>query len=300
MLTPHESWHKNQRKSDAPDSVSPWERSFELWSLLAMIKTYAHQLSDIAAQLACHPIVLVALHQEGIQKVSDFYIAEVQKQLEEAKGLCAELGMRASLIQVNRLLDELVHHDNHSLALAIKETNGRIIDELSGVFFFHVPFRRTEFYDKPWCGDKVETAFRSAIKDIREAGNSFALGRYSAAVFHCMGILQRGLYALANDVKVEFKTGIELENWKNIIDRLETTIDALLKNIEQKQQKGTEKDATLAFYSHLAMEFRYFKNAWRNYVAHLREVYDEQDAKTVLEHVRTFMQRLSERLRHEP
>jgi hypothetical protein len=276
-----------------------WERSLELWSLFAMIKTYAHELADVASQLGAHPIALAALHEQGLEKVPEFFVQEIRSKLEIIEPLCAELGMRSALIQVKRVLKDLSVYDTHSLAMEIKETHGRIVDELSGVYFFHVPERMLEFYDKPWCGDKVETAFGSANKDIREAGNSFALGRSSAAVFHCMGILQRGLYALAKEVNVQFKAGIELENWKNIIDKLEVEVDILLKDIEQKHPKSSEKDATLAFYSRLAMEFRYFKNAWRNYIAHLREVYDEQDARMVMEHVRSFMQRLAERLHEE-
>jgi hypothetical protein len=265
---------------------------------MEMINTYAHQLAEIASQLGVHPVTLAALHQYGTESVPEFYAAEVRKLLEAAKPLCAELGLRSSLIQVDRVLVDLPHHHTRGLAMAVKETHGRIVDELSAVYFFHVPTNRVEFYDKPWCGEGVEKAFPTAITDIREAGKAFALGRWSAAVFHAMGILQRGLYALATDVHVEFKAGFELENWKNIIDKIQSAIDDRLKDTEGKPKSGA-KDETLTFYSRVAIEFQYFRNAWRNHVAHLREVYDEEHTQTVLTHVKQFMTRLAERLSEE-
>jgi hypothetical protein len=267
---------------------------------MTVIKTYAHQLAQIATEIGTLPIGLAALHQQGIEKVPDVIGTEARKKIEAAKPLCAELGMRSSLIQINRVLDEeWQYYSTHSLAMALKETTARIIDDLSGVNFFYVPSRREEFYDQPWCGEKVETAFPSAITDIREGGKAFALGRWSASVFHAMGILQRGLYALARDLQVEFKAGFELENWKNIIDKLQVAIDDRLKAVEQTQSKGMAKDEVLTFYSRVAMEFQYFRHAWRNHVAHLREVYDEEHAHTVLTHVKQFMRRLAERLQEQ-
>jgi hypothetical protein len=53
-----------------------------------------------------------------------------------------------------------------------------------------------------------------------------------------------------------------------VIDRIE----AKIREREKALKRGQEKDATLKFYSQAAVQFRYFKDAWRNHVAHLREV----------------------------
>jgi hypothetical protein len=140
--------------------------------------------------------------------------------------------------------------------------------------------------------ESIIKAFPSISGDVIEACECYALDRNSASVFHSMGILQRGLYALANDLEVEFKEGIELENWKNIIDRIEAKIRSL-----EAMKKGKEKDAQLKFYSEAAVQFRYFKDAWRNHVAHQREEYDSDQAHSVLIHVRDFMAQLATRLK---
>jgi hypothetical protein len=46
-----------------------------------------------------------------------------------------------------------------------------------------------------------------------------------------------------------------------------------------------------------ATEFRYFASVWRNHIAHARGNYDENDAKKVLDHVRSFMETIATKLR---
>jgi hypothetical protein len=52
----------------------------------------------------------------------------------------------------------------------------------------------------------------------------------------------------------------------------------------------------MQFLSEAAKEFFYFKDGWRNYVAHGRAAYDEHQALGVLEHTRSFMNHLATRL----
>ena len=107
-----------------------------------------------------------------------------------------------------------------------------------------------------------------------------------------MRILEIGLRALANDLKVTFPSPIELENWQSIIEKIESEIRQV-----NQQPKGLQKSHDLQFYSEAAKEFRYFKDAWRNHVSHSREKYVETEAFRVLSHVKDFMQHLATRLK---
>ena len=276
--------------------AAPWGRTLALWSLLAMIKTYAHELADIASQLGTHPIALAGLHLGGTEKVPDFYFAEIRRLLEAAKPLCAELGMSASLIQVNRLLNDLPHHDTQGLAMAVKETHGRIIDELSAVHFFHVPANKVEFYDKPWFGESVEDRFHKAVDDMREATKCFALGRYSGVVLHCMGIVQAGLEELAKDLRV--KIDIQVDDWNNIITKIEGGRDRKKKKTLGSGIPTTRQKSRWAklepFYSDVIGEVRAMKNAWRNPGFHFRRRdFDEPKAREVLDRIKDFMRNLA-------
>ena len=147
------------------------------------------------------------------------------------------------------------------------------------------------FKQEALFGEKVNEEFDGAIVDIREAGTCYALGRYTASVFHLMRVLEIALHKLANDLGVAFPAAIELENWHNIIEKIESAI----RDREKQLPKGMQKSAEMQYYSEAAKEFRYFKDAWRNHVSHSRVEYDIHDATKIMEHVREFMQHLAKK-----
>jgi HEPN domain-containing protein len=136
-------------------------------------------------------------------------------------------------------------------------------------------------------GEPVSDKFSSAVFDIEETGNCFALGRWTACVFHSMRVLERGLHALATDLGVPYK----VEAWGGVLKDIEKAIQGV-----QSVGHASPKWSNLGFYSESALEFRYFKDAWRNHVMHGQQTYDEGKAKIIMEHVQNFMQRLAERL----
>ena len=80
-----------------------------------------------------------------------------------------------------------------------------------------------------------------------------------------------------------------------MIDNIESKISDL-----RSLPKGQAKDDLLTFYSEGAVQFRYFKDAWRNHVAHLREEYDRDQARSILTHTCDFMEHLAKNLREIP
>jgi hypothetical protein len=138
----------------------------------------------------------------------------------------------------------------------------------------------------------VLDAFPAAGPDILAAVDLWALDHSTASVFHLMRVLEHGLRALAENVGRSF----DVQNWQNIIDEIESEIRTQAKTLP----KGLEKSERLRFLSEAAKEFMYFKDGWRNYVSHNRSTYDEYQARSVLEHVRTFMMVLSTQLGETP
>jgi hypothetical protein len=141
-----------------------------------------------------------------------------------------------------------------------------------------------------WTRD-WETAIKSfplAKSEIVAGVDLWSLGHWTASVFQFMRVLEYGLRALATDVGKNF----DIQNWQNIIEEIEAEIRSLGKSLS----RGAEKNERLQFLSEAAKEFVYFKDGWRNYVSHGRGVYDKHQARSVMEHVRTFMSTLSSRL----
>ena len=204
----------------------------------------------------------------------------------------------ASLDRLDRVVEYSRDPDCHIDDLADKITAllEALEDELKRKIFLYLPSEFADFYQHP---EKVfpETlkSFPSAADDIREACRCYALEANSACVFHCMGIVQRGLYALAVELKVELKFPLHLAEWQTIIDSIEKKIEPM-----RDGPRGTAKDDQLSYYSECASQFRYFKDAWRNHIAHMRENYSQSQARTVLSHVQEFMECLFRRIKEIP
>lgn len=138
---------------------------------------------------------------------------------------------------------------------------------------------------KDW--QNVLPQFASTLVDVEEAGRCFALGRFTASVFHSMRILEIGLAALGK----EFGVATDKTNWGTIIQNIQNEIE-----VKSKAQGAGWADQQ--FYSEATLDFRFFKDAWRNHVMHVHLPVDEGKAKVISDRVRHFMHHLATKL-HE-
>jgi hypothetical protein len=199
------------------------------------------------------------------------------------------LDLNATLLDIQYVWNHAHTWPAKEIATNLKGLRWKIEQELRSRFFLYLDQKAAElFADEAPFGESVATAFPSAKFDVREAAQSYATGRHTACVFHCMCVLERGLAALAADVGKTF----DRQQWHNIIEEIESEV----RNIAKTGPKTAEKDERVQWLSEAAKEFFYFKDGWRNYVAHGRSRYDGSQALSAFEHVRTFMQRLATKL----
>lgn len=159
------------------------------------------------------------------------------------------------------------------------------------VFLFVVP-EDANLYRSPLASFSLTWgAYPSTRPEIDEACRCYALGRYTACVFHCMAILQSGLYALAGAAGATLRYPIELAEWQDVLSAIEKKIEPM-----RNEPRSAARDERVKFFSECAVQFRYFKDAWRNHVAHMRETYDRDQTHSILLHVRDFMEKLSTRV----
>jgi len=189
---------------------------------------------------------------------------------------CMQCENKAFSLTVGRLAEKLAAIDYVFKSQCNKQTFFRLSREESSMFSSAEPF-----------GPKVAKAFPSteSVYEISEATKAYVLSRYTASVFHLMRVLEKGLKALADKLAVPFSIPFEYQNWQNIIEQIESRIKDL-----EKQKAGQQKTEELKSYSEIAKQFRYFKDAWRNHVAHSRETYGPEQAMSIRRHVSEFMQ----------
>jgi hypothetical protein len=104
-------------------------------------------------------------------------------------------------------VDLLKRRLNDGIVLAALAMNFQLLQETIEIefksrLFLFLPLDDASIYKEPANQfPRTRLAFGSATNDIEEAYRCHALDRYTASVFHCMGILQYGLYSLAVNLK---------------------------------------------------------------------------------------------------
>jgi HEPN domain-containing protein len=152
--------------------------------------------------------------------------------------------------------------------------------------FFFIPPERAPYYSvnmlafdttlgkamKPFA--VAIQSFPSAEEDVREAGNCFALGRYTATVFHLMRVVEVGLTAISNAKGIPSARN---PNWGTCLAEIE---------------KAARNDPSL---KEPALFLRGVKDLWRNPTMHVERTYSEEEARSILNAVEAFMVHLATR-----
>lgn len=283
-------------------------RPFQLVNLLDMIQFYAEYLHLTSSLISEKNVASKNL--EFLEKSKPF----TPEQLEESKGnvlralklvrvYCQRIGLDFTLMYIDTKQEELERAFSMRAAVILwDELLIHIENELSRRLFMLIPHEDAKNYEQEELfGAEVRANFESASDDIKEAGNCYAVSRYTACVFHCMRVLEKGLHALVHDLNNRFSAGItfpraiEATSCRIIIDQIELAVTRPTR-IQMLTPQPTPEE--LIFYSKAAKEFEHFREAWRNEVSHSRRSYDENESKAVMGHVKAFMQHLATKL-HE-
>jgi hypothetical protein len=209
------------------------------------------------------------------RELRDILNLEVKERQEEIPplGRCVELHPQAA--------DQYYHH--------VVALINRLKDELSAKMIMTVPSGKVGYFDGSNNAFPlpIQNNFPSAEYDMEEAGKCFALGRYTASVFHLMRILEVGLNTMATSLGLTVAP-----NWNRAITDIENEIASR----SYATHPGWRVDEP--FYSEAATHFRLVKNAWRNHTMHIKEKYDEERARDIFNSVSAFMRHLATKL-HE-
>jgi hypothetical protein len=263
-------------------------------SILAMVNFHLAALCRLFAQLMLEVVTLGTAIEQAPQ-VGRIKIDEAEEKRTrgwlKVASLAADQGEWKAVhdrIEIfGRKLDRGIN--NQDLLSELRVLKETIDKGLEWQLIYRYPTAKNHILSN-WKADwaHILEKFPSTSPDIVAGVDLWALGHSTASVFHFMRVLEHGLRALAADVGKAF----DVQNWQNIIDQIESEIRSLGKTLPA----GLAKSDRLQFLSETAKEFFYFKDGWRNYVSHNRADYDEYQARSVMEHVKSFMIVLSSRL----
>lgn len=185
----------------------------------------------------------------------------------------------------------------HELRFLIQEIEQALRERL----FPFMPQDDALFYDQPELfGAKIARKFPKANKEITTAGTCYAIQSYTACVFHLTRVVETCAVLMVTRLGV----AKEIKGYKGTVVPVrlatwEQLRQALSQGIERKKAGiGTSvaKKETFEFYNHAVSQFAFFKDAWRNKIAHNRKTYLAGETKDIMDNVKSFMLHLSQRL----
>jgi uncharacterized membrane protein YfbV (UPF0208 family) len=197
------------------------------------------------------------------------------------RDLAKDLGLSAS----QKNLRNLHPRTDRELAIAYN----MIMNELDDFLFLYIrPDRRIYWESREWIPKIVREKHREPTQELVWAGTAHACTLYTASVFHSMRALEKGLRAIAGILGIAI-TGDE--QWKQVIEQIEKAARKL-----DNTQSYPDKKSDQQFYSELALHLGLCKDAWRNHVAHAKEIYSEAQSLDVLQATCRFYEKASERI----
>lgn len=223
-----------------------------LWSLWDMLRFRAPSFVVAISGVARAATGLLGAHALGLDDDPSVDAEYVLKALKEAEPNISELPLsRVLKSQFERLLQSVGNVKSEELAILIREFHNNLIVELTEAYFLMIEPQKRELYQqrKPPFGQKVSDVFPEATQDIAAANRCAALDEWTACVFHSMRILEHGLRWLAGQVGLP-PDAMAHEQWKNIIDKIESKIKGL-----EALPKSPEKSEKTKLYSSFAAEF---------------------------------------------
>jgi hypothetical protein len=227
-------------------------------------------------------------------QMTDPGLTELASSLGELQRECETNSFNSSVNQILRIKEYFSNGSvtNQVLSQLLGELIVRVQEDLEREMFLHIPVASVMLYEpkESLFGHLVASGFPSASFDIAEAGKCLALHRSTACVFHLMRVMEIGLTALAT----RFNVPAAHSNWEPLLGKIEKAIAEIDKDPNRPATWKDERE----FYSQCASYFRIVKDAWRNYTAHARGKYTEDEADELFRSVRSFMQKLATRL-HE-
>jgi hypothetical protein len=238
-----------------------------------------------------HPLGMQMLESDSPDAIfTDCGRKWVWTYLEPLQDELKPLNLVAAQLEIQNIWNHAHEWSGRRMAEGMKTLRWTIEEQLRDLFFLYLDAKEAELFDnKSPLGDDVLIAFPSTSEESREAAQCFALGRHTACVFHCMRVLETGLHIMAADVGVNF----DIQNWQNVIDQIESKV----KNLGKTLPRGSAKTERMKFLSEASKEFTYFKDGWRNHVAHNRSSHDANQAASMLNHIKAFMGSLAKWLK---
>jgi hypothetical protein len=272
---------------NAPAEIPSGFRS--LWDVLEI---NANSFLAATTQLArLHSTVANLMDRdEAVQAgAAAIVIGGLEKFSAEATGLGARLSVMAATRLSERLREEPLNLSIGELTNALWEIESRFGDHLLSVKLFALTEGESVYLQtgSDLLGQQMCDRFPSVIYDMEEAAKCVALGRPTAAVFHCMRALEPPIRAVATFLGIPDPTAPAEKNWGTVLGQIKTKMD----EAHPKNKRMTKTDGAILEEIYTTLDS--IKNPWRNATMHAEATYQPFEAEHIVKCVNVFLLKVS-------
>lgn len=200
--------------------------------------------------------------------------------VDSTRQLAVDLKLKLTKLKANLLLFKL------STMITISDAKSRICEvretmaqELGVKLFLPATTDMVEYLDKqlPY-GKAVATVFPCS-EDIAESHQCFALGRYTASMFHLGRAMELAVKRLAKKMQIP---NLPRDEWQKYLTAMNEKIAKMPFNTPKEKAKRASFAAATAYFLH-------FKEAWRNPTMHPKKTYTREEALDVIDGAGAFL-----------
>ena len=266
-----------------------------------MLKQYAKSFAELEVwlqSLSINATIPEIFHPGNLGPMAPEQLKYIDQWLETAESLCKDLKLKMCLEHINWMrINRTEKHD--WMFRSLDELRRRIDQELNTAWFLYVPVGKVSYWENElYFGEDVAEKIPDAREDIYEACSCFAVGRYSATVYHCVGIMQAAFFQVGK-TDLNCIIDLDVDDWGSVTRKIQQAVDKL-----EERAKAQSKDAAAwakwktiePLYNELISDVNAVKKAWRHTSAHFRQKFKEEQAEKVLDKVEDFMKTVAKLL----
>jgi HEPN domain-containing protein len=218
------------------------------------------------------------------------------RSLGHIRTICSDVDVPVSLKSIQWAEKELTNAKAvtvRQLGEIYRELGRTIEHELSSRLFIYLPPNRAIYYEQNNDGEvakyrlltpKARKKFSRSIEDAEEAAKCIALGRYTAAVFHLMRVMERAVQRLGKKLGVSIP--VEEKDWGLISAHINGALKRMPNTTPQEKRIHSR-------YAKAAVYLDNVRESWRNPTMHPKETYTEEEAENAFRFVKQYMEYLA-------
>lgn len=195
--------------------------------------------------------------------------------------MCEAIGVRLSVLEGRAVIGSLDRGTVQDAALKLEHLAATFSRELSAVEFLYLPQGSADLQRLPVdvFGQAFLDRFPETGFDLGEASKCFAMGRWTAGVFHLMRVVEAVVAAWHSEL-VGGRIGttrsgrLREKLWSELQSDLQRAVEALPETTEAERDAMAAQRAALVQLDNL-------RRAWRNPTMHPGSVYSADEASNV-------------------